>query len=158
MKKLLIAALAFTTLATSMPAFAQPNDHRGGPPQMGRGDRDDHRGPPGRGWDRDDRRGDRHDHRGPPRHYRDDGRRDWGGPRYTVERYNPPPRYQARRWQRGERLPPAYRQGAYVVDYNRYNLAPPPRGYNYVRVDNDVVLAAVATGVITSVIAGLLYQ
>ncbi len=57
----------------------------------------------------------------------------------------------------GYRLPNAYRGRQYYVDYRQYNLYAPPVGYRWVRVDNDVVLAAVATGVIASVIQGLYY-
>ncbi len=64
-------------------------------------------------------------------------------------------RLQARQWHRGDRLPASYRGKAYVVDYRHYGLGAPPRGYQYVRVNNDVVLAAVATGVISSVIFSL---
>ena len=53
-------------------------------------------------------------------------------------------------------MPSYYRTSDYVVrDYDRYGLRPPPQGYNYVRSGNDVVLAAVAGGLITAVIAGL---
>jgi Ni/Co efflux regulator RcnB len=41
------------------------------------------------------------------------------------------------------------------VDYRYYRLPPPPRGYQYSRVDNDVVLTAIATGVIASVLIGM---
>ena len=52
--------------------------------------------------------------------------------------------------------PSYYRSNQYVVsDYGRYGLRQPPRGYHYVRSGNDVVLTAVATGLITAVIAGL---
>ncbi len=62
---------------------------------------------------------------------------------------------QHRRWARGQYMPSQYRGSRYVVnDYQRYRLAPPPRGYHYVRDGNDVVLAAVATGLIAMVIAG----
>lgn len=44
-------------------------------------------------------------------------------------------------WARGER-----------VDYRRYHLSPPPRGYEWRLVDGNYVLAAVATGVIASTI------
>lgn len=46
-------------------------------------------------------------------------------------------------WDRGER-----------VDYRHYHLRRPPRGYEWRQVDGNYVLAAVATGVIASVIAG----
>ena len=53
-------------------------------------------------------------------------------------------------------MPSYYRANQYVVDdYNRYGLRAPPRGYHYVRSGDDVVLAAIAGGLITAVIAGL---
>ena len=56
------------------------------------------------------------------------------------------------RYARGQR----YRgDGAYLSDYGRYGYRAPPRGYRYYRTnEGDVVLAAVATGIIASVIAG----
>ncbi len=44
-------------------------------------------------------------------------------------------------WSRGER-----------IDYRRYHLNAPPRGYEWRQVDGNYVLAAVATGVIASAI------
>jgi Ni/Co efflux regulator RcnB len=75
--------------------------------------------------------------------------------RYKAGRYNPPRGYHARRWARGQQLPSSYRSRAYVVDYHRYGLRAPPRGYHYVRVGNDVVLTAIASGIIASVIVDL---
>jgi Ni/Co efflux regulator RcnB len=55
-------------------------------------------------------------------------------------------------------LPAAYYSSRYVVrDYHVYRLSPPPRGYHWVRVNNDVLLAAVASGVVVSVVNGLFY-
>ena len=48
----------------------------------------------------------------------------------------------AHRWNRGER----------INDYRRYHLQRPRRGYEWRRVDDNYVLAAVAGGVIASVI------
>lgn len=45
-------------------------------------------------------------------------------------------------WNRGER-----------IDYRHYHLHAPPRGYEWREVDGNYVLAAIATGVIASVIA-----
>ena len=45
----------------------------------------------------------------------------------------------------------------YVTQYNRYNLPPPPPGYQWVRVDNDVYLAQTRTGLIAQVIADLFH-
>ena len=45
-------------------------------------------------------------------------------------------------WSRGER-----------VDYRHYHLRRPPSGYEWRQVDGNYVMAAVATGVIASVVA-----
>lgn len=57
-------------------------------------------------------------------------------------------------WSKGYRMSAAER-GRYgeVRDYRRYRLAPPPRGYHWVRADNDYLLVGIATGVISSIIA-----
>jgi Ni/Co efflux regulator RcnB len=75
--------------------------------------------------------------------------------RYKAGRYQAPKGYYARRWAKGQRLPIAYRNRMYVVDHRRYGLRYPPRGYHYVRVGNDVVLTAIASGLIASVVFDL---
>ncbi|WP_044100910.1 RcnB family protein, partial [Xanthomonas citri] len=45
-------------------------------------------------------------------------------------------------------------RGSRVADYHKHHLKPPPRGHEWRRVDNTYVLIAVATGLITSVVAG----
>jgi Ni/Co efflux regulator RcnB/surface antigen len=59
------------------------------------------------------------------------------------------------RWTRGDRLPEQYRQNQYVVgDWQQHGLRKPPRGYHWVRDDNnDFFLALIATGVISSIVA-----
>jgi Ni/Co efflux regulator RcnB len=66
----------------------------------------------------------------------------------------------AHHWRRGERLDPRLHSRGYMVsDYRRHGWRAPPRGYAYYRTDSgDVVLAAVATGIISSVIANALTQ
>jgi Ni/Co efflux regulator RcnB len=58
-------------------------------------------------------------------------------------------------WQRGQRLQPAQRR--YVVsDWNRRGLRAPPRGYQWVRENNnsgDFLLVAAATGLIASILS-----
>jgi Ni/Co efflux regulator RcnB len=71
------------------------------------------------------------------------------------DRYVRPPAYAVRVWRRGDWLPSAYRSRSYVVDYPRYPLYAPPRGSQWVRVDNDVVLTALATGLVLDVIYNL---
>jgi Ni/Co efflux regulator RcnB len=112
-------------------------------------------GPGGRGYDdhreharahhsaRHDFRGERHDWR-------------WAPPARGVYRapprfgfYRQPHGYYTHRWVRGERLPVAYFGRPYVIaDYRECGLRAPPRGYHWVRVDGDAVLAAVATGIV----------
>jgi Ni/Co efflux regulator RcnB len=151
----------------------QPSE-RGAPEQRGgRQDRDDNdRGQyPRSGQDHGDRdRGgyaDRGHHRGDNGDRRDgyrDGR--YNGPgygqwarrsphRYHAGRYQAPRGYYARTWRRGEYLPPVYRGRGYYVDYRAYRLPPPPRGYGYYRHGDDVILTAIATGLIASVVFDL---
>jgi len=93
----------------------------------------------------DDRRDDRYEQRHDQRDYRHD-RRD-----YRHDRKDERKAY--RHWQRGQRLDARYRDNRYYVrDYHRYGLRAPPRGYRWQRVDDSYILAAVATGVILSVI------
>ncbi|WP_449429598.1 RcnB family protein [Rhodanobacter umsongensis] len=113
--------IAATLLTTGSLALAAP-------------DRDDHgrhdRGRQGHDQRHDDRRSHGNDHR---RYgYRD------GGPRYRGHPH----------WQRGHR----YNGPTYVVrNYGSYRLRPPPRGYHWVRANNDFLLVAVATGIILDV-------
>ncbi len=137
-----------------------------------------------RDWDRDR---DRHDwNGGNGRRDWNQDRHDWNGwngrrdePRYySPPRYYAPPRYYysppreryyygdyrrpygyySHSWARGERLPSPYYSSSYVVyDYDRCGLRRPPYGYHWVRVDRDVVLAAVASGVILDVIYNQFY-
>ena len=133
MKRLLLAA-SVALLLSSTAAFASPwhgdDGHgRGGHERSWHGDNDD------RGDWRDDRdwRRDRDD-----RHWRgdhDNGRHlGWDKHRYR----------------RGDRAPVVYLQPRYYVnDWRDYRLAPPPRGYRWVRpVDGHYLLVAVTTGVI----------
>ena len=128
MKKFLTAAVALTVLASAGAAAAQP--HPKG--QQGQGQH---------GPARVEHRDDRYERAAPKR--------------YKAARYKAPRGYQARSWHRGDRLPSQYRGNSYRVDYRAYRLAPPPRGYEYHRVGNDVVLTAIASGVIASVLIGM---
>jgi Ni/Co efflux regulator RcnB len=130
-----IGAVALATLAAPVAASAQ---------QWRGGDRDRD----GR-YERWERREDRRDDR---RDYRRDRR-------YDDRRYHAPPYgnaygYRQQRYYRGGTLPYEYRSRWYVRDYNRYGWRQPPRGYGYYRTDTgDVVIAALATGVILSLLA-----
>lgn len=168
MKKIITASLAALVAAGSM-ATASAADAQS---RYGRNDRQEQRQDR-----RDDRRDDRQELREDRREWRED-RREWredrrddrqdyrqqarayerwqrAEHRYNAGRYYAPRGYQARTWSHGQRIPSHYSRGYVINDYSRYGLRAPPRGYHYVRSGNDVVLAAVAGGLITAVIAGL---
>lgn len=99
--------------------------------------------------------------RGPDHHDRRDGRRD--GRPFVMHQDMRDGRHFDRQgfahprseWRRGGRVPPEYRGRNYVVnDWRGYRLQAPPRGYQWVGVGGDFVLAAIATGVIAQIIAG----
>ena len=110
-----------------------------------------------RDWraDRRDDRYDRRDDRRDWRHDRREDRRDWRDDRRDNYRYV---RHDDRRW-RGYQWRPEhrYRAPARYVDYHAYRLPPPPYGYRWVRSDRDVVLVALATGLVLDVLYDLYY-
>ncbi|MCF6368669.1 RcnB family protein [Rhizobium halophilum] len=58
------------------------------------------------------------------------------------------------RWNRGHRLQATERRHMRDVrDYHRYRLSAPPRGYRWVKVDNDFLLIGITSGIISSIIA-----
>lgn len=58
-------------------------------------------------------------------------------------------------FRRGGRLPQELRRDQYVVsNWRHHHLAAPPRGYHWVQVGPDYVLAAVATGLIANLVFG----
>lgn len=160
MKKFVTAAVAAVIATTSLglaattaDAQSYNNGSRGPARHEQVQDRREHRQDA-----RDDRRENRQDARDDRREYRQDqrayGRYQRAERRYSAGRWQQPQGHRYQVYGYGQRLPSAY--NAYVVnDYNRYGLRAPPRGYHYVRNGNDVVLAAVAGGLITAVIAGL---
>lgn len=88
-----------------------------------------------------------HDHDRDSRHQPQPARDDRGPqhPQDRGEHGRQPPK-------RGERLAEGQR-GDRVSDYRRHGLKKPPRGHEWRKVDDRYVLIAVATGLITSVIA-----
>lgn len=112
---------------------------------------------------RHDRREFRHDRRQDRRYARQHDRR-WRGHQWRPEfRYRAPVRYvypsgyRHVRWNVGHRMPPAYYGRPYYVDYHAYRLPPPPYGHRWVRSDRDVVLVAIATGLVLDVLYDLYY-
>jgi Ni/Co efflux regulator RcnB len=71
--------------------------------------------------------------------------------RYDGYRNNPGVRMSQPRFSRGDRVPDQYRSNRQydVNDWQQRHLRKPPRGYHWVRDDNDnYFLAAVTTGII----------
>ena len=98
--------------------------------------------------------GDRHDNDGRYEQNRHDDRR--GNDRYEQGRHDNGNHYGQRKhsWARGERLPSSYyNDRGHYVDYRVYHLRQPPRGYQWVRVDDNYALVALTTGLIASIIA-----
>jgi Ni/Co efflux regulator RcnB len=55
-------------------------------------------------------------------------------------------------WKKGYHMKDEDWRRGQVVDYNTYHLKRPPNGYEWREVDGNYVLAAVATGIIASVV------
>ena len=103
------------------------------------------------GYDRDHDHHDQHhhmdEHHRQMEHHGMEHHGRWGGDRYVR-----PHGYYAHDWRRGDRLPPEYRASAYVIpDVAVYHLRPAPRGYYWIRVDGNAVLASMATGAVIDV-------
>lgn len=174
----LIAATALVSLAMQPLAFA---DRGRGHDDRGRYSDDDDDSHRRRGRGHDDRRGrghdrydDRYDNRYERRSDYRDGRYYGYGDRTTRVIVNRYPDYRSSDYgYRSDRYRdyrysdyrPRYSVGnsyrchertVYITDYDRYGLYDPPRGYHWVRdQDNgDAVLASVATGAIIGLIVG----
>jgi Ni/Co efflux regulator RcnB len=133
--KAFVCLLAAGSLTFGSLSFAQGYDHRG----------DNRRDEQRNDQRHDNHQGDRHDDRRDDRHGgydRDHGRQD----HYYYGARGP-------EWHRGGRLPQTYRSHQYVVnDWRGHHLSAPPRGYQWVQVGNDYVLAAIATGIIAQLL------
>lgn len=127
MKSTIASLLIISLLGASVAVSAQPHEdnHGNGQPSHGR---------PNPGHDGEHGHG-----HGPAPHEASLGRS--GGPVPHSD------------WHKGERLPAEYRDRNYVVDnWHEHGLQAPPRGYQWVGVNGDYVLAAIATGVIANVL------
>lgn len=140
MKKLIIATLAVSVLATSAPVMAAPG-HGNGPARHEWQDRRDDRGP------KHDRRDDRGFFNVRPKE------------KHTVViRKAPAPKHvRYHTWRKGDRFDHR-RAPRYVVINNprHYHLHDAPRGYRWVRSGNDAVLVGIASGVVAAVVTSVL--
>lgn len=161
MKKTFLALSSAVLLAGTFASTAFAQDRWAGH-RDGDRDRSSHYDRDGdRRHDRDgDRRYDRdRDHRRDSRYDRRDRHRDqsryYARVRYHGGRYNPPRNYRYSRWGVGSRLPMGYYGSSYYIDYRPYRLAPPPYGYRWTRVGNDVYLVSVRDGLIVDMVYSL---
>jgi Ni/Co efflux regulator RcnB len=152
MKRILLAAVAGLMLASPVavaPAFAQHHDDNDHHDNNGR----DNNGPGHHG--NNDWRDDRHDARyDPSQHNGYYIGKTWHQGQPPASAYHQKGfQLGYRHWAKGQRLGEfnhRYRE----VDYRQHHLAPPKRGYHYVEDDHgDIILAAVATGLIAAIIA-----
>ncbi len=145
-KRLIASSMIAVLLGATAPAFAQHGHDRA---QERREDRREFRDER-----RDERREDRREYRDERREQRREMRDDRRDDRrdYRDARRGAGPRHDL---YRGQRLPANYHHKQYVVDnWRAHRLSAPPRGYHWVQVGNDYVLAAIATGIIASVLLG----
>jgi Ni/Co efflux regulator RcnB len=150
--KIVLMSVLLASLGIGSAAMADPDKqgHDGDRSSASQQDRHDDRGDEHR--DSRDNSRDGSDQWGMPRDDRDQHKdRDNNHGRYGA--YHRPKGYKDHRWARGERLPKAYYAQSYVVvNYQERGWRQPPRGYHWVRVNDDVVLAAIATGVVLDVV------
>ena len=148
--KILTATVAATlalTLGSNVLAKDRDDDDRGGHQQQRHGDRDDRHGH-GKDKHKDKHADKRYDRDNDQYSRRQDFRE---GRQFDRDGF-PQPHVE---WRRGGRVPVEYRSRTYVVnDWRQYQLQAPPRGYQYVSVGGDYVLAAIATGIIANIIIG----
>ena len=72
----------------------------------------------------------------------------------TNNRFRNDNRFQARRWNRGDRFDSRYATNYTVISNPyAYHLRQAPYGYRWVRSGNDAVLVAIASGIIGAVLA-----
>ena len=161
MNKLLNLSLVALMAGAAVTVDAAPRDDGRGRHGHYQRDHGHHGGRGHRGYDQrkhgsyhngGNSRGDRHGRAyHPPRRHHHDYR--YPAPAY----YARPHGYRAYRWTAGHYLPRTYYGPTYYVDYRPYRLAPPPYGHHWVRVQNDVFLVALATGLIVDSVYGLFY-
>ena len=153
-RKILVTALAAATaLGGVLPATVAAAQPGYGYDRYRDSDRDGR--PDYREWNRDRDRDGR-----PDQFDRRDNRRDgYRGDRRAYRYYGGSYGYDGYRgrWRTGQRYSHWNNSRYYINDYRAYNLPPPRAGYRYYRDDNgDVVMAAIASGVIGLIIGGAL--
>ena len=86
---------------------------------------------------------------------RRDGRAHQARRQYNGPRYYAPRNFRDMHYSYGSRLPTGYWGNNYYIDYQPYGLAPPPSGYRWNRVGDDVYLISVRNGLIVEAVYSL---
>ncbi|MDR3500745.1 MAG: RcnB family protein [Parvibaculum sp.] len=150
MKHIFAAAVALSMLAA--PAAMADQRPRNQPP-MGQGS--PYQGNQNQGYQNHGPQGQNQNRPAPKPQYSYNGRN------YDAvhgPKWNAPKGYDAHRnWKRGQKLPYAYRDRGYVVDYRAYRLSQPPRGYQWIRVNNNVYLVQQSNGLIAQIVLNMFY-
>tara|TARA_R110002110_G_scaffold12692_25_gene60332 strand:+ start:3662 stop:4141 length:480 start_codon:yes stop_codon:yes gene_type:complete len=159
MKKILAISAVLSMLA--VPVLAAPDHNKGqsdnrGRQEQGRSQQDSH----SKKQDSHSQRQDSHSQksnnsRAHKRQYSYDGKR---YDSYRTNAWKAPRGHDAKRqWRKGDKLPKAYRDRAYVVNYRAYNLGRPPYGYEWVRVSNSAFLVRQSNGLVSDLVSNLFY-
>lgn len=85
---------------------------------------------------------------GPSMAFADDHHGDHDRDHHDVQRV-----HEHRHWHRGGRIEHEDWDRGARIDYREHHLRPPPPGYEWRQVGPNFILAAVATGIIASIIA-----
>ena len=76
---------------------------------------------------------------------------------YSGPVYVGPTGYHYTRYVAGSSLPAGYYGDPYYIEYQTYNLPPPPEGYKWTRVGNDVYLVETTDGKIRDAVYDLFH-
>lgn len=149
-----LSVLAVPALAASDYNKGHSDDH--GRQEQSRSQQDNHsQKQDSHAWKQDNHAQKADRARDPRRQYSYDGKR---RDSYRAPAWRAPRGHDARRhWHNGDKLPSAYRDRSYVVDYRAYNLSRPPYGYEWVRVSNSVFLVRNSNGLISNIVINLFY-
>ncbi|WP_273544181.1 RcnB family protein [Croceicoccus gelatinilyticus] len=149
MKKLIAAAIA---AAMIVPAVSTPAEARG-KDRYERSDRHDR-------YERRHDRRDRYERRYSKRDRYDRRHRYDRRDRYARRDYRDYRRYSDRRhWRRGDRFDRRYvhhYRPVYYRDYRR--LYAPPRGYRWVRANDDALLIGITSGIVSAIVSNAFYR
>ena len=74
---------------------------------------------------------------------------------YAPSRYYAPAGYRYTTYDVGTYLPRGYYGSSYYIDYRPYGLSPPPYGYRWVRVGNDVYMVQTRNCLIAEAVLSL---